>query len=260
MAITKKIRFEIFKRDKFTCQYCGKSAPDVVLHIDHIHPKSKGGEDTILNLVTSCFDCNLGKSDRTLADDSVMAKQKAQLDQLQARREQIDMMLEWHKGLADLDQYAVDQLAEFWNSKTAPYVLNESGASDLKKWIKRFSFDEVLFAMDAAIIGYAEYDDKGMTPESFDKAFNKIAAICVTERKSKEIPYLKDMNYIRAVFRNKGKRVNESSFKAMMEDLYHQKINFDWVKDVAKSASNYMAFEDIVFESVYPSDNGKEGK
>jgi len=37
MAISKRDRFEVFKRDKFTCQYCGKAAPDVVLHIDHIH-------------------------------------------------------------------------------------------------------------------------------------------------------------------------------------------------------------------------------
>ena len=41
--ISKKLRFEVFKRDSFTCQYCGKSAPDVVLHIDHIKPVKEGG-------------------------------------------------------------------------------------------------------------------------------------------------------------------------------------------------------------------------
>lgn len=61
MALSKSLRFEVFKRDSFTCQYCGRSAPEVLLHADHIDPKANGGEDTILNLVTSCQDCNLGK-------------------------------------------------------------------------------------------------------------------------------------------------------------------------------------------------------
>ncbi len=38
-----KVRFEVLARDKFTCQYCGRKAPDVVLEIDHFYPRSKGG-------------------------------------------------------------------------------------------------------------------------------------------------------------------------------------------------------------------------
>lgn len=60
-GLSKKIRFEVFKRDQFTCQYCGKKAPDVILHVDHIQPVSKGGTNDLLNLITSCQDCNLGK-------------------------------------------------------------------------------------------------------------------------------------------------------------------------------------------------------
>lgn len=41
--ISKGKRFDIFKRDGFTCQYCGKQPPGVVLHVDHITPVSKGG-------------------------------------------------------------------------------------------------------------------------------------------------------------------------------------------------------------------------
>ena len=43
VAIPKSIRFEVFKRDSFTCQYCGESAPNVILNVDHIYPVSKGG-------------------------------------------------------------------------------------------------------------------------------------------------------------------------------------------------------------------------
>lgn len=60
-GISKKTRFEVFKRDNFTCQYCGRSAPDVILEIDHINSVKNGGDNNILNLVTSCFDCNRGE-------------------------------------------------------------------------------------------------------------------------------------------------------------------------------------------------------
>ena len=61
-----KIRFLILKRDNFTCQYCGRKAPEVILEIDHIIPKSKGGLKNLNNLKTACRDCNLGKKDITL--------------------------------------------------------------------------------------------------------------------------------------------------------------------------------------------------
>lgn len=61
MALSLGKRWEILERDDFTCQYCGKRAPDVVLEVDHIHPQSKGGDHDPDNLITSCYDCNQGK-------------------------------------------------------------------------------------------------------------------------------------------------------------------------------------------------------
>lgn len=66
--ISKKIRFNVFKRDRFTCQYCGNKPPNIVLEIDHVIPVSKNGDNSELNLLTSCFDCNRGKSNRSLKD------------------------------------------------------------------------------------------------------------------------------------------------------------------------------------------------
>lgn len=57
-----RIRYEVFERDGYTCQYCGAKAPDVTLHVDHIVPVSDGGTDDLSNLVTACEYCNLGKS------------------------------------------------------------------------------------------------------------------------------------------------------------------------------------------------------
>lgn len=64
--LSKKKRWKILSRDHFTCRYCGRSAPDVKLHIDHVLPVSKGGTDSVDNLVVACCDCNLGKATREI--------------------------------------------------------------------------------------------------------------------------------------------------------------------------------------------------
>lgn len=57
-----KDRFDVFKRDGFQCQYCGRTPPEVVLVCDHIRPVSSGGTNDQINLVTSCEACNQGKA------------------------------------------------------------------------------------------------------------------------------------------------------------------------------------------------------
>ena len=58
------LRFSILQRDKFTCQYCGRKAPEVVLHVDHRISVKNGGPTTPENLISSCRECNLGKRAR----------------------------------------------------------------------------------------------------------------------------------------------------------------------------------------------------
>jgi len=58
-----RLRFLVFRRDGYSCQYCGRSAPEFPLHVDHIVPWSKGGATVFDNLRTACRACNLGKRD-----------------------------------------------------------------------------------------------------------------------------------------------------------------------------------------------------
>ena len=68
--ISKRLRFEIFSRDGFTCRYCGRQSDTVALHVDHVLPVCQGGENNPENLVTSCADCNLGKGGKTIAQSA----------------------------------------------------------------------------------------------------------------------------------------------------------------------------------------------
>jgi len=56
-------RFFVFKRDHFSCVFCGNSGVGVRLELDHKVPISKGGTDDLDNLQTLCFECNRGKRD-----------------------------------------------------------------------------------------------------------------------------------------------------------------------------------------------------
>ncbi len=59
----KMTRLEIFKRDKYICQYCGKEAKQLTL--DHVIPRFRGGQHTWENVVSACASCNRRKAGRT---------------------------------------------------------------------------------------------------------------------------------------------------------------------------------------------------
>jgi 5-methylcytosine-specific restriction endonuclease McrA len=58
-------RRNVFNRDRFTCQYCGKQPGSDELTIDHVVPRAQGGESTWTNCVLACWECNTRKADRT---------------------------------------------------------------------------------------------------------------------------------------------------------------------------------------------------
>ena len=60
MAVSKRTRFEVLRRDNYACWYCGSD--EGKLTIDHVTPVVLGGSDDPSNLVACCVDCNAGKS------------------------------------------------------------------------------------------------------------------------------------------------------------------------------------------------------
>jgi hypothetical protein len=152
-SITKKTRFEIFKRDSFTCQYCGAKAPDAILEIDHLNPVKHGGENDLLNLITSCFVCNRGKSHRKLSDNSVVEKQRVQIEELNIRRQQLEMILEWRDELQKDSNYQINQACSYWNKKFVDYEIIHPEVS-FGKFLKSYGLIEVLDCID---ISYRQY-------------------------------------------------------------------------------------------------------
>lgn len=180
-TISKGTRFEVFKRDNFTCQYCGRTAPGVVLEVDHIDPVSNGGGNEIMNLITSCFDCNRGKGKKQLSDDAVIKKQQEQLKELNEKRLQLEMMLQWKKEIQGLLDEQVSGIEDLLIESTGN-GFSEYGKTACKKQIKEFGFSEVY---DSTIISIERYYDE-TDPSSVRTVFDKIGGICYNRRKQSD--------------------------------------------------------------------------
>lgn len=235
-SISKKIRFEVFKRDKFTCQYCGKSAPDVVLEVDHIKPVSKGGNNSMLNLVTACFECNRGKTNTELSDDTVVKKQVKQLEELAERREQLNMLLEWRAGLADIEDDCVQAVIDIFLART-DWGVSEHGKNAIKKWLKEFSLNEVLEATETSIDTYYVG-----TEESWDKAFNKVSGICYTKRKQANDNRYYYANYTIKAIREKQWYCDFEKVKLFIFENVFNDEDFEKVKMCLKTSRNWTTF------------------
>ena len=84
--VSRGLRFDVFRRDRFICRYCGGRPPDVVLELDHVVPVADGGRSEEENLVTSCWDCNRGKGRKPLNGPTPRAAD-ADLDFLAVQQE-----------------------------------------------------------------------------------------------------------------------------------------------------------------------------
>lgn len=114
MPVSRRLRFEILRRDNHQCRYCGAAAPDAKLTVDHVTPVALGGSDDPSNLVTACADCNGGKTSiapdtATVADVSADALRWTNaLRQAAEERE-----AEYAQSKA-----AVDHFRKLWNAWT----------------------------------------------------------------------------------------------------------------------------------------------
>lgn len=120
MAVSNRLRYEVFSRDRFTCRYCGAYAPYAVLEVDHIEAKSRGGKDVLENLVTACRTCNSGKSDAvppSWLPAAIEQETRRWLDQPQEADEE---------DLAEMERY-----------QEALYVLTALSAGEALHWVAR---------------------------------------------------------------------------------------------------------------------------
>lgn len=243
--LTKKLRFEVFKRDAFTCQYCGRMAPDVVLEVDHINPIANGGDNELMNLITSCFDCNRGKGKRTLSNKDEVKKQQEQLKQINENREQLKMMIEWKKELSALEEEQIDALEDLIDEYNQTFT--DVGRSKFSKWIKKYGFNEVYETFETSLIQYVDINDIN---KSIGKAIDYVPRIINSKKKLEKDPLLKEIYYIRGILRNRGMIYNEGTVWDLLKSTCTNEESCEEIKEMAKTARHWTEFRTWV-ENVY---------
>lgn len=256
--IKKSVRFEVFKRDSFTCQYCGMKSPDVVLEIDHITPVADGGDNDILNLVTACKACNAGKSDRPLTEAAAMEKRRAQLEDLEQRRQQLQMLHEWHLSLVEIDDQAATLAGELWFRSTGREgsTLTDGARDELRKLIKRNGFDAVCAAIKSA----AEAAKRSTSDHSTacSEWFWKIGRIVCTQKLEEKDPGISRLLYIRGILRNRCPQFNEQACIALLREAKDAGMCLDWMEGFAKQVWSWSQFRNVVTETLRDWENGTE--
>jgi hypothetical protein len=133
IGISTRKRFEVFKRDGFTCLYCGAHPPAVILHCDHIIPVAEGGGNDMDNLTTACERCNLGKSSVPLTAVPMSLKEKAAIvkereAQLKAYTETLraakDRLMEdaWEVATLFCENYRKTSIRRDWLASIVKFV------------------------------------------------------------------------------------------------------------------------------------------
>lgn len=155
MSISLKLRFEVFKRDNFTCQYCGRKTPEVILELEHVIPLSKGGTDDFDNLTTSCFECNRGKG-KSLLDTVLKDKDIHDETMLLAEREyQLAEYNYLKKKIRERENKEIVELIGYFGSKIhgepLSYAKDEFPSYLVRQCLKIMSYIDIFELIDIAV-------------------------------------------------------------------------------------------------------------
>ena len=248
LNIKKSLRFEVLKRDSFTCQYCGQKAPDVSLHIDHIHPVSAGGDNDILNLVTSCKDCNSGKSDKKLSDLSVVEKKRKQLEHFQKQHHEQEMIYDWHKSLADLEKQGVDMAESIWKEtiEEDSYPWDSTERQEISKLINLRGQDAVYKAIrEAGLLVMRSPEVSQQKGAAISKWFWKIRTITNVQN----MPFHKQkILYIGGICRNRFNYYDKTACISVVTDAFSVGVSLEWLEATSKRAVTWSDWKSAIKE------------
>lgn len=241
-GVNKTTRFEVFKRDSFKCQYCGRSAPDVTLQADHIQPASRGGTDDLLNLITCCTECNQGKNARLLSDQSIVQKRKRQLDEMQERREQMEMLLDWQRELIALEEQTIISLISIWNELAPGITLLPRGIQRMRRWLHDYRPDQIVKAMRTSTSQYLQYTDGKPTVLSATTALERVQGILHWQDEVEKNPALAEVFYIAGILRNRLK-VEKSASHPLLRKALEMQVDTGAMKELSLACDSWPEFE-----------------
>jgi 5-methylcytosine-specific restriction endonuclease McrA len=265
-ALSKKTRFEVLKRDRFTCQYCGAKAADTLLsvaeletpdaaadpdaavrlHVDHIIPRALGGADHVANYVTACEACNLGKGARRLDDQSAVRLQHDEIDRRAAHLEQLALQAAYHREVIERAQTEESVAVAAFNDAISEHgrILSPTGEKSVRRVVRKYGLDATL---DAVRIAASQYLDRPRVEpdDAIDLALRKLGGICHVRRIEAADPAKAELYRIRGLLINGvSGRVDPVESLGLLEEAQELGWDLAWVRRFAAAARSYWGWRD----------------
>lgn len=166
------------------------------------------------------------------------------------------MIMEWKRGLQDLSGQEVDEAAEFFGERVPGWSITDPGTrNELQKLIKKFSLGEVIDAIGSAADSYLVVEKDGKASrESMLKIWSNLAGICRVARASKDDPAVREMYYIRGIFRRR--MTEQGSYyddRLALDELKAARswgVPMDELRQFAIRARSWTQFRDWIGESI----------
>lgn len=163
-SISKKLRFEVFERDNFTCQYCGRK-PDqdnVILHVDHTVSVKDDGPNDIANLITSCADCNCGKGAKSiLKKTKTINDLQEELNLSKERLEQVKQMNKERTKIAKINkkinEYKTKWITDIINTTDDKLVIKIQTLYEKKEYSKEIIEEALQITSEKELISSKWY-------------------------------------------------------------------------------------------------------
>lgn len=196
MTVRPKARFEILKRDGFTCAYCGATPPNVLLEVDHIVPRAEGGTDDDSNLITACERCNRGKGAVPLQQAADAHLRAVSLERQRTLAEQAEAYDTWLRDRREKRRAEVDRCAARWRELAQGFVsFSDAGKLSISRFLEHLVTEEVIEAMEIAAIRIPVATRPEWKPRSrksqaallaFDRRFKYFCGICHNKIRRKQ--------------------------------------------------------------------------
>ena len=183
----------ILERDKFTCTECGKQVPKVFLYVAKIlSPDSEQSlgdipeEDKYTCLCESCY----RKSKRKLQNRGIVTASQ--------RREQLDLLVSWHREEQTLEEAAHEITINYLRQQIKPAHLYKAEKTRLKDLLKNYDIIDILNAIDTSVTKYARFDGDNCIQESVTEVVAKLGGILYNQNLG---PIDGEINHIRHICR-----------------------------------------------------------
>lgn len=170
-----------------------------------------------------------------LSDNSVMEKRKKQLDILQEKREQLELMIEWQNELLDFDNAVASSIAQVW-TKFVGTTINEHGLAKISLLLKKYSYEDLINAIQIACRQYLGKKDS-------NEIFNSLGGILYNKKLEEKDPVAASKKHIKNILQRNLGYFNFKTGMSLIDSAIEYGASIDSLLNFSKEVRTWTQFK-----------------